>query len=483
MTLSPSARDRMVIVGGGPAGLTAAYEAQRAGMEALVLEATSTVGGISQTATYKGYRFDIGGHRFFTKVREVDAMWKEILGARFLRVKRLSRIHYRGRFFQYPLRPMNALRNLGVFTSAACVASCLWARCFPRRPERDFATWVSNRFGRRLFRIFFKTYTEKVWGIPCSQIQAEWAAQRIKGLSLGKAIFDAVFRPREKETSLIEEFDYPELGPGQMWEAVRDAVVAAGGEVRLETRVEEWRHEGARIVAVRARAPEGLREFAGDHFLSSVPVRELIQGMRPRPPDAVLAAAEQLRYRDFLVVCLIVDAENLFPDNWIYIHAPEVKVGRIQNFKNWSARMVPDPKRTCLGMEYFCFEGDALWTETDARLVALAREEIGRLGLVDPAKVVDGTVVRMPKAYPVYDEGYREALDTVRQWLARFENLQLVGRNGLHRYNNQDHSMLTAMLAVRNILGERHDLWEVNAEQEYHEEGAARNRLAPARGR
>jgi protoporphyrinogen oxidase len=472
---------RLVVAGAGPAGLTAAHDACRAGMRVCVLEKDGVVGGISRTACHRGYRFDIGGHRFFTKVREVERMWREVLGDRFLRVKRLSRIHYRGRFFHYPLRPMNALANLGVFTSAACVASCLWARCFPRRPERDFETWVSNRFGRRLFDIFFRTYTEKVWGIPCSQIQAEWAAQRIKGLSLGKAILDAFFRPRRKETSLIEEFDYPELGPGQMWEAVRDRVVASGGEVVMGAAVEEWRHDGGRVASVLARTPAGPREVTGDQFISSVPIRELVHGLRPEAPSGIREAASRLKYRDFLVVCLVLDQETVFPDNWIYVHSPEVKVGRIQNFKNWSPRMVADPRRTCLGMEYFCFEGDGLWRERDERLLALAAEEVGRLGLADPSKVVDGAVLRMPKAYPVYDEGYREALEAVRAYLRRFPNLQLVGRNGLHRYNNQDHSMLTAMLAVRNLLGEGHDLWEVNAEQEYHEEGASRERLAPLR--
>ncbi|MCC7519971.1 MAG: NAD(P)/FAD-dependent oxidoreductase [Verrucomicrobiae bacterium] len=469
----------VVVVGAGPAGLTAAYDACRAGMKVAVLEQTGVVGGISQTASYRGYRFDIGGHRFFTKVREVEAMWREVLGDRFLRVRRLSRIHYKGRFFHYPLRPMNALVNLGVLTSLGCVASYLWTRVFPCRPENHFEAWVSNRFGRRLFRIFFKTYTEKVWGIPCAKIQAEWAAQRIKGLSLWKAIYDALFKPRRKETSLIEEFDYPEFGPGQMWEAVRDRVVALGGDVAMNAPVIEWRHDGTRVTSVLARVPGGVREVAGAQFLSSAPIRELAHALRPAAPQEVLDAADRLHYRDFLVVCLVIRAEKLFPDNWIYIHSPEVRVGRIQNFKNWSPKMVPDPSRTCLGMEYFCFEGDDLWTEKDERLVALATEELGRLGLADPALVEDGAVVRMPKAYPVYDEGYREALAAVRRYLERFGNLQLVGRNGLHRYNNQDHSMLTAMLAIRNLRGERHDLWEVNAEQEYHEEGRVQDRLVP----
>ena len=469
----------MVIAGAGPAGLTAAHEATRAGMTVTVLERSGVVGGISQTACYRGYRFDIGGHRFFTKVREVEAMWQEVLGDRFLRVARLSRIHYNGRFFHYPLRPMNALMNLGIVQSLACVGSYAWAWLFPCRPEDHFEAWVSNRFGRRLFRIFFKTYTEKVWGIPCSKIQAEWAAQRIKGLSLWKAIYDALFKPRRKETSLIEEFNYPELGPGQMWEAVRDLVVARGAEVAMSASVVEWRHDGARINSLLARTPNGDREVTGEHFISSVSIRELVHALRPCAPAEVLEAASRLHYRDYLVVCLILEEEKLFPDNWIYIHSPEVRVGRIQNFKNWSPRMVPDPSRTCLGMEYFCFEGDDLWTERDERLVALAREELGCLGLADPSKVVDGTVLRMPKAYPVYDEGYRVALETVRRYLERFGNLQLVGRNGLHRYNNQDHSMLTAMLAVRNLLGEKHDLWTVNAEQEYHEEGRVQDRLAP----
>jgi protoporphyrinogen oxidase len=471
----------VVIVGGGPAGLTASFQLMQADIPSTVLEKDHIVGGISRTATYKGYRFDIGGHRFFTKVKEVDAFWHQVLHEEFLRVNRLSRIYYQNRFFDYPLKPFNALTNLGLFESLACMVSYLWAQLFPKKPETNFETWITNRFGKRLFNTFFKTYTEKVWGIPCNQIQAEWAAQRIKGLSLWKAVYHAFFNPQKKETSLIDAFHYPKLGPGQMWETVEKLLNAKNHPVVLNTEVKEWRHEPGRISSILVQTGTEIKEIHGSHFISSAPMRELIQRFKPVPPREILEAAEQLHYRDFLVVSLIIQNPSLFPDNWIYIHSPEVRVGRIQNFKNWSPEMVPDPSKTCLGMEYFCFQGDDLWTMPDHELVALARKEIAQLGLAKSEEVVDGTVVRMEKAYPVYDEGYSEALQTIRNYLSGFSNLQLVGRNGMHRYNNQDHSMLTAMLAVKNILGESHNLWTVNVEQEYHEEGKSSERLVPKR--
>lgn len=473
-------KDRHVIIaGGGPAGLTAALELMQADISSVVLEKDSIVGGISRTASYKGYRFDIGGHRFFTKVKEVEEFWHRVLTHEFRKVPRLSRIYYKQRFFDYPLKPLNAFINLGPVESVMCVLSCVWAQMFPTKPEKDFETWVSNRFGKRLFNTFFKTYTEKVWGIPCNQIQAEWAAQRIKGLSLARAIYDAFFKPKKKQTSLIEEFQYPKLGPGQMWETVQKLLAEGGQSVLLDTKVLEWRHDQNEIKSLLVKTGSETKEVQGTDFISSVPIKELMQNFRPKPPAEVLAAAEKLHYRDFLVVSLIIKNPKLFPDNWIYIHAPDVKVGRIQNFRNWSPDMVPDPAMSCIGMEYFCFEGDELWTSKDADLVSLATKEIGKLGLVKESEVVDGTVVRMEKAYPVYDEGYQDALTMVKNYLKPFKNLHLVGRNGLHRYNNQDHSMLTAMLAVRNILGESHDLWTVNEEQEYHEEGKSSQRLVP----
>ena len=464
--------ERVVVIGGGPAGLTAAYLLQQAGARVTVLEGTKMLGGISQTAQYKGYRFDIGGHRFFTKVEPVERLWHEILGSEFISVPRMSRIHYRGKYFDYPLKAWNALSGLGLWQSAMVVASYARAKIWPNPVEENFEQWVSNRFGKRLFNIFFKTYTEKVWGIPCTEIRAEWAAQRIQNLSLAKAILNAAsIQRRSKDIkSLINEFQYPRLGPGQMWEMCAERITKLGGEVLLEHKVARIETRGSRAVAVRCNTPQGEKRFECEHVISTMPVRSLVRALEPSAPQAVRDAAEGLKYRDFLVVALILKQENLFPDNWIYIHTPGVKVGRIQNFNNWSKAMIPEPGRTCLGMEYFCFEGDGLWSSSDAELIALATKELGQLGLADPNLVVDGTVVRMPKAYPIYDSVYRGHLDVVRAHLDTLTNLHPVGRNGMHKYNNQDHSMLTAMMSVWNMQGASHDVWEVNTDYEYHEE-------------
>jgi protoporphyrinogen oxidase len=464
----------VLVIGAGPAGLTAGYELTARGVPVLILEKDGDVGGLARTVKYKGFRFDIGGHRFFTKVGPVARVWRQMLGNDFLRRPRLSRIYYRGRFFDYPLKPLNALRNLGIWTSIRVLLSCLWIKMFPIRPERSFADWVSNRFGRMLFRIFFETYTEKVWGIPCNRIGAQWAAQRIKGLSLKTTVINMLVPARMRSDatikSLIEEFDYPRFGPGMMWDAFREQIEIGGGRLQLNSRISRILHDGARVTGVEVEHEGTTRLQPTDHVISTMPVRHLIQRLDPPAPDEVVEAASRLKYRDFLTVALIIDQVAVFPDNWIYVHDDRVSVGRIQNYKNWSPDMVPDPRFTCLGLEYFCFAGDGLWSKSDAELVDLATRELEAIGLIAPGLVRDGTVVRAPKAYPVYDEGYEAALHASRQFLERFSNLQLVGRNGMHKYNNQDHSMLTAMLAVRNLFGERHCLWDVNADDEYHEE-------------
>lgn len=464
----------VVIIGAGPAGLTAAYQLVKQGIKSIVLEKADKVGGISRTETYKGYRFDIGGHRFFTKVGEVQQVWKEILGDEFIKVPRISRIYYQSKFYNYPLSLFNALSNLGVVTSFSILLSYfkakLKAKLKPGVEPETFEEWVSDRFGTRLYRIFFKTYTEKVWGIPCNKIRADWAAQRIQGMSLNRAVINALFGSQNAK-SLIKEFDYPVLGPGMMWERCQEILENQGVPVQLNTAVTRVEREGTKIKSITIQQGDQTTQISGDHFISTMPVTLLLQRLDPLPPSYVLEAARGLKYRDFLIVSLIVNQERLFPDNWIYIHSPEFKVGRIQNFKNWSPAMVPDSSKTCLGMEYFCSEGDAIWEMSDAELIKLASREVVNLSLgVKASDVEDGVVIRQPKAYPVYDGEYRQHLQVVQDYLETFDNLQTVGRNGMHRYNNQDHSMLTGMLAAQNILGEDHDLWEVNVERSYHEE-------------
>ena len=485
-----------VIAGAGPAGLTAAYELTKHGRPCVVLEADShMVGGISRTDQYKGYRFDIGGHRFFSKSQEINDLWREILGDELISRPRLSRIYYNRKFFRYPLKPLDALFKLGPLRSLLCILSYLKAKAKPIVPERSFEDWVVNRFGRLLFEIFFKTYSEKVWGIPTNVMSADWASQRIKGLNLATAILAAFFgagsgkkgKGGEVIKTLIDEFQYPRLGPGQMWETARDKVARGGGSIHQDRRVVAVEHDETRATAFVAVDSKGRQtRYLGDHFLSTMPIRDLIRSMRPAAPLEVLHAAESLNYRDFLSVVLIVDQAETFPDNWIYIHEPGVKVGRVQNFKNWSPAMVPDPSKSSLGLEYFCFEGDDFWTRTDAELIELGTREIDAIGLVKADKVIDGHVVRMPKAYPVYDDVYQRHLAVIRRWLAKLPNLELAGRNGMHKYNNQDHSMMTALLAARNILGlGAFDTWKVNTDAEYHEQESPSadraGRLVPSR--
>lgn len=465
------AADPIIVIGGGPAGLTAAYELVKQQQTPIVLEKYNKVGGIARTENYRGYHFDMGGHRFFTKSSEVQQFWLEILGDDFLRRPRLSRIFYQNKYFHYPLKPFNALLGLGPIEGVRIIASYLRWHLFPYKEEETFEQWVTNRFGKRLFKTFFKSYTEKVWGIPCSELKAEWAAQRIKDLSLKTAITAMFLKPQETIKTLIEEFDYPRRGPGMLWTAVQDRINEQGGQVQLNSNVVGIQREGPRITGVSVERDGRIHTVTGSSFISSMPVTQLLKWLDPPPPANVLHAANQLSYRDFLTVCLIIKKQDVFPDNWIYIHDPSVQVGRIQNFKNWSADMVPDQATTSLGLEYFCNEGDEVWTMPDEALIALGKQEIAKIGLAEVADVIDGAVFRVEKSYPVYDSDYVESLETIKAYLATLENLQTIGRNGLHRYNNQDHAMLTGMLAVRNLLhGEQNNLWQVNAEQEYHEE-------------
>ena len=473
---------KVIIIGGGPAGLTAAYMLAKAGVPVVVLEADPQyVGGISRTARYKGFRFDIGGHRFFSKSQEVEDLWTEILPHDMLIRPRSSRICYNGKFFSYPLKPAEAFLKLGPVESIRCGLSYLWARLFPVKKPRNFEEWVTNKFGRRLFGIFFKTYTEKVWGMPCTEISADWAAQRIKGLSLSKAVLSALWPARlagkgEVIKTLINSFRYPRLGPGMMWEACAEKIRALGGEVRMGQRVTNCRYDGhGWTISTRSESGE-MDELTGEHVVSSAPIRELAEYLSPELAEPAAAAAAALKYRDFLTVVLILNERDAFTDNWIYVHDSTVRVGRIQNFKSWSPEMVPDPALACYGLEYFCFAGDQLWTMPDAQLIELGKQELVRLGLGQAADIRDGCVVRQPKAYPVYDDQYAQHVRAVRAELeARFPTLHLVGRNGMHKYNNQDHSMMTAMLCAKNILAgfRKYDIWEVNEDAEYHESGSA----------
>ncbi|CAI7974970.1 MULTISPECIES: NAD(P)/FAD-dependent oxidoreductase [unclassified Parafrankia] len=484
-------KPEVVVIGAGPAGLSAGWELMKREIPVTIIEGDSVVGGISRTAQRDGWRFDIGGHRFFTKVPEVEKLWHEILPDEdFLLRPRSSRIYYNGKFFDYPLKAGNALGGLGVAEAARCIGSYALAKLRPPKDQSNYENWLVARFGWRLYRTFFKTYTEKLWGVKVSDMPSDWAAQRIKSLSLMNAITNAVLPKRNQKdiTSLIEEFQYPKFGPGMMWETAADKIVKQGGRIVFEEKVRKIHHENGRATGVTtvvtggygpgAGAPESSRDdlgteyqYTGDHFISSMSFSSLVRVMDPPVPARVLAAANALKYRDFLTVALVVPKSAGFPDNWIYIHAPDVKVGRIQNFASWSPFLVKDG-RTCLGLEYFVFEGDEMWNSSDEELIALGTKELAKLGLVQADQVERGYVVRMPKAYPYYDMDYKKNVDIIRGWLEDYApNVHPVGRNGMHRYNNQDHSMLTAMLTVENIIdGKSHDVWEVNVEEDYHEE-------------
>ena len=480
---------KIAILGAGPAGLTAAYLLSKAGHQAVVFEKDAKyVGGISRTESYKGYHFDIGGHRFFSKSKEVEDLWTEILGDDMLERPRSSRIYYNKKYFSYPLAAMEALNKLGVVESALCVASYLKAQVSPVKDPKNFEDWVTNQFGKRLFDIFFKTYTEKVWGIPCREISADWAAQRIKGLSLSSAIKNALFKPAKNADkdkmikTLIDTFRYPKKGPGMMWEACAAKTVQMGGEVRMNAEVKGISQNGDTWMVM---LKDGSLESGYDYVISSAPIRDLLPHIYPQISQEALNASQHLAYRDFITVVLIMKDKNGFDDNWIYIHDPSVKVGRVQNFKSWSPYMVPDASMACYGLEYFCFEDDGMWTLKDEALIELGKKELEQIGLGKAADVTDGYVVRQVKAYPVYDKMYKENVDIIIDELRNYAGLYLVGRNGMHKYNNQDHSMMTAMLAVKNIVAgkELYDLWNVNQDAEYHESGergvAEGGRLVP----
>ena len=462
----------VVVFGAGPAGLAAADKLVNNGRDIVVFEKDSLVGGISKTLEYKGYRFDLGGHRFFTKSKEVNELWETTIGEDFLTRPRLSRIFYQNKFFDYPVKPMNALMGLGFLESLLILIDYLKTKLFPYPEEKTFEQWVSNRFGKRLFLHFFKSYTEKLWGIPCDQIRAEWAAQRIKGLSLTSALKNAIFPDKSgKIKTLIDEFKYPKFGPGMMYEKMAENIGKKGGHILKQHEIVKINRENftAKSVIVKNAGGEE-KEYKAEHFISSMPITELVWRLFPSAPKEVIDAGEKLTYRSFITVSVILDSADPFPDTWIYIHSPEVKLGRIQNFKKWSPYMVPDASKTALGLEYFCTEGDELWNMPDADLIQLALTELEKIGLGKKESFVDGFVARVAKAYPVYDATYPENIKIIKDYLDKFSNLQPIGRYGMFKYNNMDHSILTGIYAADNILGAHNDIWNVNADQEYHEE-------------
>lgn len=462
----------VIIFGAGPAGLAGAHKLSSAGKKVIIFEKEKEVGGISKTIEFKGYRFDLGGHRFFTKSAEVERLWKKTLGEDFLVRPRLSRIFYQGKFFDYPVKPINALLGLGLFESMLIVLDYLKIKVFPYKNEDNFQKWVSNRFGDRLFRHFFKSYTEKVWGIPSEEIQAEWAAQRIKGLSLFSALKNAILPNKKKKIkTLIDKFHYPKFGPGMMYEKMAENILEMGGMIEREFRVCEIIVSKNKVEKVVVADKNNFKkEFSSDYFLSSMPITRLVESISPEPPKEVLLASKNLSYRSFLTVSLILKTSKSFPDTWIYIHSPEVKVGRIQNFKNWSPFMVPKKNTTALGLEYFCSEGDELWKMEDSKLIELALSELQKIGLGRKKDFLDGFVKRVPKAYPVYDKNYPKNIAILKKYLKEIKNLFPIGRYGMFKYNNMDHSILTGLYAAKNILGENHDIWEVNADEDYQEE-------------
>lgn len=482
----------IAIIGAGPAGLTAGYLLSKENKNVIVLEADSQyVGGIARTVVYKGYCFDIGGHRFFSKAEEIEALWSEILPNDMLWRKRSSRIFYNKAFFSYPLKIKEVITQLGWRESFYCLLSYFKARFFPVKNPVNFTDWVSNHFGKRLFSIFFKTYTEKVWGMKCDTISADWAAQRIKGLSFFSALFHACFSGWKKESiikTLIDSFRYPRKGPGMLWEACAEKIHRNGGSIKMGCSVKKCDYdEKNKCWKVTYESSQGEEHFFASHVISSAPLRDVVLNyITPTLSSVALNAAKQLKYRDFLIVVLILKDKKQFDDNWIYIHDPSVDVARIQHFKSWSPDMVPDPTMCCYGMEYFCFEGDGLWTASDEDLIQKAKHEIEKIGLAEADTILDGCVVRQSKAYPVYDENYKTHVDIIRREMDRhYPTFYLVGRNGMHKYNNQDHAMMTSMLTVKNILSKKNilDVWNVNQDAEYIEAGSANARSVFSDGR
>ena len=464
---------KTIIIGSGPAGMGCAYNLAEKGKAFLLIDENHQAGGLCRTIDFKGYLFDIGGHRFLTRSREVEELWHKILAGDLLRVKRLSRICYRKRFFKYPLSFSDTLWNLGLVESGLCFLDYLRYKFFPSADNSTFEGWIINNFGRRLYNIFFKTYTEKVWAVACRDLSADWAKERIRGLSLKVAIKNSL--PGKKKSApktLSEEFLYPKVGPGEFYSGLQKACLARGGKFRFDTKVVRIRHDGREVLAVETEATlTGEKTMVeADYLFSSMPLPDIIRILEPRPPEYVARAASQLKFRGLITVNVIMDKEDIFPDQWIYVHSPEVRLGRIQNFKNWSPAMVPDAKKTSLGLEYFCTQGDELWQKDDINMINFALNELEKIGIVNRRYLIDAFVVRQPNAYPFYSMGYLKNVNLILDYLSGFCNLQTIGRSGLFRYDNSDHSLLTGIRAANNFLDDRHqDPWQLNMKREYIE--------------
>lgn len=458
-----SKKNKALIIGAGPAGLTAGIELLKTGnFEATVLERDNVIGGLARTTEYRGCRYDIGPHHFITSSEKIETWWKDLMQGDFLEHKRFTRIYYNNHFFNYPLEPINVLEGLSLWECLRCMVSYIRYRLFPIKKVRSFQDWVTNKFGYHLFSIFFKTYTEKVWGIECSQISSDWAAQRISGFSLSKAIFFAFFGrfyKKNKPRTIRDDFYYPSKGAGTLWEKAANWLQSfEGGSVHLNQDVVSLEHDGKKIVAVHAqdkRSTSGVQTLArydADYFFSTMPLRTLIKSLDPLPPDIIINAANSLQYRGLITVNLIVNKTAICPDHWLYVHEKKVKMGRIGNMNNFSMGMVDHPGHTALSLEYFAFVGEAFWLKTEQELVEIAKLELEKIGLLKADEVLDGMVMKTAEAYPLYDEHYKEHLSTVLNYLGTFSNLELMGRNGLHRYNNMDIAMLSAISAVDNVL-------------------------------
>jgi len=466
---------RVVVLGAGPAGLAAALELSKGGVEVRMMEANDRVGGLSRTLSYKNNHFDIGPHRFFTKNGEIEKLWQSLLGGDLIRVPRLTRILYNNRLFDYPLKPLNVFANLGLATTVSAIYDYINSRAHFKKARADsFEQAIINQFGRKLFEVFFKTYTEKVWGIPCSKISADWSMQRIKGLNMSEIIKNAFFGEsgnKGRIKSLVREFSYPVMGAGMMYEAMQEQIQSNGGSIELLSEVAEINRQGSRITGAIIKNRTGTYELNGSHYISSIPITELILKLNPPPPSEVIEAANKLYFRDHISVNLIIEGKDLFPDNWIYVHSPEVGMGRIANYGNFSSKMVAGNGASAITVEYFSFAGDDCWIKKDAEMIATAEKELKKTRLCGNRRVLDGFVLRERNCYPVYYIGYNKHLSVLKEYLLGFSNLQVIGRGGMYKYNNQDHSIMTGLCAARNLLyGNKHDIWRVNIEGEYIEE-------------